>query len=222
MAVNNYGNNSTEARTILEQLTDYGTKILKAYYQDYLKQIQTNSNSDSNLTIQEFTFKLNEAAKKYILDVQTYRIKNDNSSGMNIFEKGYINYSKDYNFIDLLGYSEKLFNNFNDSEKIYFKFPISNNYTVDEVIEQLKKYIDDDIEKFNKFYNWKEENCVIDKSNIGNKKDELIKDNKFPIILTNIHDYQIIYICSDILEFIMSKDNGKLRKTIYYWNKYEK
>ena len=216
LAVNNYGNNSTEARTILEQLTDYGTKILKAYYQDYLKQIQTNSDSDSNLTIQEFTFKLNEAAKKYILDVQSYRIKNDNSSGMNIFEKGIVNYSKNYNFIDLLGYSEKLFNNFNDSEKIYFKFPISNNYTVDEAIEQLKKYIDDDIRKFNKFYNWEEENCVIDKSNIGDKKDELIKDNKFPIILTDIHSYQIIYICSDILEFIMSKDNGKLRKTIYY------
>ena len=114
LAVNKYGANSIQAKSILEQLNEYGSKILKEYYKDYLNSLPINSNF--NLTEEQFITKINEGAKHIIVDAKCVRIKNDNSTGMNDFEVDKINYSNSYNFINVLGYGSKIIKGFNDRE----------------------------------------------------------------------------------------------------------
>ena len=194
-------------------MNEYGTKVLKEYYKDYLNSLPLGSNF--NLTEEQFMIKINEGAKHFIKNVNCYRIKNDDSTGMDVFETEYINYSNSYNFINILGYGSKIIKGFNDKEKLYFVLPIPNEYKDENVIDQIKNYVND-INEFKNFYPWTNENSTIDINEINNKKEELQKDNKFPVILTSVGEYQKIYICADILEHMMSKNNGKLRKTIYY------
>ena len=118
IAVNRYGANSIQAKSILEQMNEYGTKVLKEYYKDYLNSLPLGSNF--NLTEEQFMIKINEGAKHFIKNINCYRIKNDDSTGMDVFETEYINYSNSYNFINILGYGSKIIKGFNDKEKLYF------------------------------------------------------------------------------------------------------
>lgn len=211
LAVSKYGAESIQAKSILEQLNEYGDKILKRYYQEYIKTLRPGQ--EFNLTEEQLTQKLNEGAKYYIRDLECFRIKIYNSMARKDVEVERIQYSDSYNFINVLGRGQRMIAGFDDNEKLYFNFPIVNKYTLEDVINKIKSEVN--IKEFKNFYNWDDDKSVINKKDIDKYKNDMIKDEKFPPLLIKPTETSI-YICGDIFEYLMSKNNGELRKKIYY------
>lgn len=212
LAANNLGTNSTEYKTAIEQINQYSELILRKYLEDY---IQKNPQANT-LTLGQLETKFNrligEKSNSFIKTPINYQIINDNSSGMNKFRVSFDYPDNKYTYNP--GFKFGLQNRYvsTDDNKYYFGFKIPNEYNVNEVKDKMKTLID--MRKFkNIFYDFENDKCVLTVDEIDKKRDELIDDHKYPIILTD-EDY--IYICSDIFEYLLYNSNGQLRDKIYF------
>ena len=212
LAANNLGTNSTEYKTAIEQINQYSELILRKYLEDY---IQKNPQANT-LTLGQLETKFNrligEKSNSFIKTPVNYQIINDNSSGMNKFRVSFDYPDNKYTYNP--GFKFGLQNRYvsTDDNKYYFGFKIPNEYNVNEVKDKMKSLID--MRKFkNIFYDFDNDKCVLTVDEIDKKRDELIDNHMYPIILTD-EDY--IYICSDIFEYLLYNSNGQLRDKIYF------
>lgn len=212
LAANNLGTNSTEYKTAIEQINQYTELILRKYLEDYIqKNPQTNT-----LTLGQLETKFNriigEKSNSFIKTPLVYQIINDNSSGMNKFRITFDFPDNKYTYNP--GFKFGLQNRYKstDDNKYYFGFKFPNDYDVDDIKDKMKTLID--MRKFkNTFYDFDDNKCVLTIDEIDDKRDELIDDHKYPVLLTD-EDYA--YICSDIFEYLLYNSNGQLRDKIYF------
>ncbi len=209
LAANRYGANSIQAKNILDQINEYGDKIINPLYQEYLKSIDPNNpfKMTQNQFCEMLDRKFNELLQNndlYYNYITNNKLKFECGSGgyntYNVFSK-LINKDGDYTF------------QIRNDTKIYHPFIIKN-HTFTEVINKIKELCKN--EDFKDFYKWENKLSIVkDGKDIRNNEETFLKSGLFPRIIGPIGN--CIGICYDIFEYIMSKDDGKLRNKIFYF-----
>lgn len=209
---NIYGANSQQARSILDQLNEYGEKIITPLYQEYLKVMDPKN--PFRLSQNQFCLMLDRKFNELMSNDTNYYwyIKNtkqeinigvEKPDNLNVFSK-LINKDEDnYNL------------QIRDDIKFYFGFTIKDG-NIDGVIDKIKKECEDKEKDFRHFYKWNNKYCKVKTRNINTNEyqKDFQNDGLFPKLLNDTTDY--IWICYDLFEYMMSKNNGKLRNKIFY------
>ena len=209
---NIYGANSQQARSILDQLNEYGEKIINPLYQEYLKVMDPKN--PFRLSQNQFCLMLDRKFNELMSNDTNYYwyIKNtkqeidigmEKPDNLNVFSK-LINKDEDnYNL------------QIRDDIKFYFGFTIKDG-NIDGVIDKIKKECEDKEKDFRRFYKWNNKYCKVRTRNINTNEyqKDFQNDGLFQKLLNDTYDY--IWICYDLFEYMMSKDNGKLRNKIFY------
>ena len=135
IAANTYGINSTQYKSLIDQITQYSKLILERYYEDYIKNnVGTVNYENMKYQIRD---KLNNGLSEMIKYKKCYIIKIDDktvSSDLKSHHRGA--------FSELTGFGFKdEYDELNNNEKIYFKFRIPNDYSVKDVTKKIIKTI---------------------------------------------------------------------------------
>lgn len=209
---NIYGANSQQARSILDQLNEYGEKIITPLYQEYLKVMDPKN--PFRLSQNQFCLMLDRKFNELMSNDTNYYwyIKNtkqeidigmEKPDNLNVFSRLINKDADNYNL------------QIRDDIKFYFGFTIKDG-NIDGVIDKIKKECEDKEKDFRRFYKWNNKYCKVKTRNINTNEyqKDFQNDGLFPKLLNDTTDY--IWICYDLFEYMMSKDNGKLRNKIFY------
>jgi len=205
---NRYGSDSPQARSILDQINEYGDKIINPLYQEYLKVMDPNNpfkltqNQFCDMLDRKFNELLQNEGLYYFYITNTKLRFNYGNGGYNTFNV----------FSKLINKDKENYNlQIKDDTKIYHPFIIKN-YIFKDIVNKIKNLCN--LDDFKDFYKWNNNLSVVKYKEVISHEDDFKKSGLFPTVIGPNDGY--LMICYDIFEYIMSKNDGEIRNKIFY------